>query len=604
MRGPLVASPSMLLSRAALAAALSASTPAAALQDAAPTRWYDVRAALAASAEAPPLVDLRTHLTSAAIDALAPPRTNLALGPYYAVDDGDFVIAVRAAAQAEGAALEAVRTEAGFVGVTGDAAAQRAAAAAVDAMSAALLEGVAVEVLRVDDATLPTGVAPVLDPDAADALALQLERAAVTRGVALLGRPVGLGDVEVRTFLYDYDVEVASGAVAADPVVSAVRPGMEVAVQVDRAADGRRFVVRALGRDGSLAVPMRTVEIDGLGGATIELPRVATSLWAVSGLVEPGGALVIDHDGGGSSALVVRIAPEGAAPSPTSVLPLGELALRPMRPEPVRTEVARPSGGWGGDREEVAEATAPWTDGSVPVSVLDEALEPAMEAAGAVRFGSVLLLPVPDAVAPGVRSAVESLAADASIGTVGVEVRYGTLSAAGVRALRAPGGVAAFASSAGPRLMGSALEGDALLLVGGEESAYLQDHDSQIAGGSTIPDPIVAHTFEGIALWCSPLRAPGGALTAWFDVQAHEPAPEPRAVDAVQYGPNAHRGSGSQPIAAGTFRRDLAIELPTTRRVHARTSVRATEGEWALVALRPVPGADATLVVAARMTAR
>ncbi|MEM9383158.1 MAG: hypothetical protein AAGB93_24630 [Planctomycetota bacterium] len=58
----------MLLSRAALVAGLLAPTPATAQDasaDAPSTRWYDVRAALAASAETPPRVDLRTHLASA-----------------------------------------------------------------------------------------------------------------------------------------------------------------------------------------------------------------------------------------------------------------------------------------------------------------------------------------------------------------------------------------------------------------------------------------------------------------------------------------------------------------------------------------------------------
>ncbi|MEM9383159.1 MAG: hypothetical protein AAGB93_24635 [Planctomycetota bacterium] len=102
-------------------------------------------------------------------------------------------------------------------------------------------------------------------------------------------------------------------------------------------------------------------------------------------------------------------------------------------------------------------------------------------------------------------------------------------------------------------------------------------------------------------MWCAPLRAPGGA---WSDVQHHAPALETREVAVVQFRPNADRGSDPQRIAAGRFLRDLAVELPATRRVAVRATVRAKSDAWALVALRPVPGSEETLVVAARMNAR
>ncbi|MEM1450498.1 MAG: hypothetical protein AAGI22_15375 [Planctomycetota bacterium] len=579
--------------------AASAALVAASANDDTTSRWYDLRPILAASASTPPGIDLRLHLTSSWIDNLEPDSYDLPLGRNAALTEDVCVQMIRKAIEAEGAAdLRGITRGVGHIKVTGNDAAQGTAWSALQALRAAALDSVVVEVYRVRDSELAGEPDAVLDVERAAALLERIDVGSAYRQSVRIGRSAGLGDQEVTSFLHDYDVEVAQGAVAADPTVSMLRTGFEVGLRVERASDGSRFVVRTWGRDGRVAAEMQRIELPSLGRAPLELPTVATSLWTSSALVPPGGAMLIDHDGGGAEALIVRIAPDGPSTTPSSVLPLGELGTRPMQPSIPTLSAVAPSGGWPSREDDFSVPSWEWTSF---LSTFTETVED-IRSGHASRFGSSVVFGEPERITSELTGAVEELRSSLSIRTIALDVRYGIMPSKAARTETAADDLAPLAEALPGRLLGSGIENDAVLLVGGTEYAYLKDHDTLIAAGSVVADPIVDAAFEGIALWCMPMSDQAGGLSAWFDVQAHAPAPDARDLTASSYRPGPNDGSKDSPGMTGRFVLDLALQLPVTRRAAARTLVESQSGEWTVVTTRPLSGSDETLVVLARMT--
>ncbi|MEM9379449.1 MAG: hypothetical protein AAGB93_05810 [Planctomycetota bacterium] len=580
--------------------AASAALVVSTTRDETTTRWHDLRPILSASVGTQPGIDLRLHLTSSRIDDLEPDHHDLPIGADAALDEDGCVQAIVNAIRAEEAAeLQGVTSRGGGVEIVGNDAAQRVAREAVEALRAAALDSVVVEVYRLRDADLANEPLSVIDRGRTAALLDRIDPRAAYRQSVRIGRSAGLGDQEVTNFLHDHDVEVAQGAVGVDPVVSSLRTGFEVGLRVERASDGSGFLVRTWGRDGRVDPEMRTIELASLGSAPLDLPQVATSLWTSSALLEQGGAMLIDHDGGGAEALLLRIAPGAPSPTPRSVLPLGELGIRPMVPAIPRVGTASPSGGWPRGRDE-------FMDGAGSRRSFQPNLAAAMDeiqAGRAVRFGSSVVFARPSAITDELRAAVEDRRASLPVRTVAVEVRYGTLPSKDATTALGADDLASLAATLSGRLLGSGLENDGVLLVGGTEFAYLKDHDVRIAAGSVIADPVVDAAFEGIAVWCMPMVGPeGGVLSAWLDVQVHAPTAGTRDVTTSSYRAAPGDGSKDAPAMTGAFERDLAIELPVTRRAASRTLVETESGAWTVVSTRPLSGSDETLVVLTRIT--
>lgn len=568
-------------------------------------RIYDLRAIMSASALTPPNVDLSLHLSSGWVDTQEPGRYDVDHGPEGSLSFRRCIDLIHVAVEAdERAEITEIVARAGRIQVKGNEAAQSTVRLAIEALQLGVLDAVSIEVYRLDGARVPRTLDAVLDQRTATKLLSDVGDALATHDRILLGRAVLLGDSGRTTFLSDYDTEHAPALIGADPVISAIAMGIEIGVRIDRAADGRRFIVRTWGRDGELFRPIPMTESQGAGTPKIERPRVATSLWVASAIVEPGGAFVIEHGGGGESALILRIPASGVKETPRSIIPLGELALPPLRPGVVSLSKARPSGGdWLPDEGEWFHS-AKWSDGTRVTAFLENDLED-LYASGIVSdHGPVLLLPSPAAVPPAVREAIERLRVTLAVPTIMLDVRYDILEPEDVSSATAADGIGAFAAGAAGRVLGAAVEGDALLLVGGKESAYLCDHDSLISmGGPGPPDPIVAGLFEGVAVWCAPLRNLDGGITAWFDVQVQVGTGTPRKIDTLMFVPASDQKPPVRMIT-GTYEKTLSIELPVTHRARARTFVRARDGAWALVTARPLAGTGRTLVVVARMSLR
>lgn len=568
-------------------------------------RWYDLRAIVAAGAPAPAGVDLRLHLS--VFDGSSAEGPDVALGTESSLTMELCVAAIEAAIGADSAAkLVGIDARAGLIRVTGNDAAQAAAARTVVALGEVMDDSVNVEVFRIDDALLPHGMESVLDSATASELIEGLDGIAAHRRSVRVGRSAGLGEENSTTVLYDYDVEIAQGAVATDPMVIALSTGFRVGVRVDRASDGRRLVVRVWGRDGELAAPLERFAIASMGDTPIELPEVATSMWTSSAIVEPGAAIVIDHDGGGRSALVIRVSAPKGSMAPAALLPLGELALRPMRPSVPFLAAASPSGGrpWPRDDMDLARGLAPrlHLEDGAPAAFIQVAFEEILQGGLALPFGSALLLPTPFATDGPAGEILEGLREALPVATTAVDLRYSVLPSSVARTELESGNLQALADSADGRLLGCGVDNDALMLVGGVEYAYLMDYDIQIAAGAIVGDPIVHHVFEGIAVWCTPLRNADGRISAWFDVQAHAPTPRMRSVDTSSYHPGGGDGDKDLPVTTGTFELDQKIQLPVTHRAAIRTLVQASEGEWSLVMAQPLTGTDTTLIVLTRMT--
>lgn len=568
--------------------------------------WYDVRDIVESSRVDPyAVVDLRPHLASLLLEDLEPsgsPQLDELRVSLDAIDVSDVVL--RSLHVAEGVEVESTAVHAGRLVVVGNAEAHAVVGRTLDVLRRATAEGVRVDVHRLRTGQVAGGAWSCLGAEAAAECLAGLPGTLVARERVRLGLPATLGDTEWSTVLYDYDVEVGQFVVGADPAVSIVHSGLEVAVRVDRAADGRRFVVRTWGRDGGLDGEPRTLRLESLGDAPVELPRVKTSLWTASGIVEPGGALVVEHGGGEYGALIVRVAADGRVPATTGdIVPLGELHLAPMRlPFPVLSRVA-PSGGWDPEWNMSPLGPASWDHEPYASSLATESIPDGLEGGGALFLDSRLLLFDPGLATDGLRADLDGVRADLGVSTIGVDVRYDYVESAQAAEVLADGGAAGFAQRARHRLLGSVLEGDTLVLMGGRESAYLRDHNVQLAQAAVIADPLIDIFFEGLALWCAPILTPEGRVASWFEVQAQESDAAIRGVATSMFVRAEKEGETGLP-PEGRFEERLWIELPVAYRATARTRVIMDPDSWTLVAARRMAGTERTLVVVARMMAQ
>ena len=570
------------------------------------TGWYDLRPLAVLATEGLRGVDMRLHVSTARIDNIEPDMWDVPISVDEEVSLDDCISAVERAVSADpNAELEEVRVFRGRLQVVGNAAAQAIAKRTIGSLHALAAESVKVDVLRIGTERLPEGSGAILSPEET---VLLFERAAgipqLSQDMAL-GRRAILGQERTTSFIADYDVEVAQGAMVPDPVVSILRTGLSLGLRVDRAADDRRLVVRVWGRDGDLVLPMSSVAQPGFADAPIELPAVRSGVFVSSGLIEPGGAMVLSHGGGKTGAMVIRItAGERSASYPSETVILGEHMLGDMRVNPLRLPQAAPSGGWGSNDEQLAEQTAPWADDGVGArGFVDEVLDLPRLADSLVPFGSRALYVGADDERTQLRQSFSEYAATAPRHTFQVQAAYATVSADEAAALRASGDYASFAKAAENRLSGAVLEGDTLLLVGGTESSYLQDYDVQIAQGAAIADPIIWTTFEGMGFWCSPVAAADGGMQAWFDITYHAPGATQRSMPIANYHANIGDASKDHAQATGRYKLDLEVQLRETRRAATRALITLDGADWRLVTSQPIAGTKDVLVVVAKAAA-
>lgn len=582
------------------AAALLSPTPSA-QDDSSVRHWYDVRDILAASAAVYPLVDSRLHLTSAWIDQLEPDAY-----PTYGLDAESLTAdaletTLEDVIAARGADVESIRHRAGRFVVDGSRSAHAAVVETLAGFRDVVHDRRTVEVYRVPEERIPDDGRSLLGSAAAERLLAGLQDTLVARESFRIGHPGRVADIRDVAYLQDYDVEVAQFAANSDPVVSILHCGVDVGLRIERASDDARIVLRTWGRDGELDGALRVVEVPSLGESPIELPRMRTSSWTASAILEPGGALVLDHDGGGAAGLIVRVLDDGPKASRARVA-LGELVLPPMRPGLPDLPLVDPSQGRASPPDAPSFARDLWEDEADRATYVLRELRADDRSAVSTPLGSELLFHDAPAQADVARRIRAMLLEGLAVSNIEFDVRYAVLPLDEARALREPDALPDFVESATGRLRGSAVEGDALRLIGGTETAHVQDHDVQIAQAATIADPILHGVFEGVGLWCTATRAPDGRVAAWFDVQWQRMDDPMRDLRTAAFVPSAEERE--RPHPRGEFVAQLVIELPILHRATTRTQVIADPGAWTLLCVRRIAGTENALVVAARTTAR
>ncbi|MEM9379359.1 MAG: hypothetical protein AAGB93_05355 [Planctomycetota bacterium] len=555
-------------------------------------RRLDMRAVLDAGVSLPNDVPVALHQSSAWVDTLEPDTFDPGLGPAAGLDAFGIKSFLWSALDASGVAGRVdLDWRGGWLRVETAASAHPVVAEAAALLRAAARESVEIEVYRIDDARLPADTPALLDSSQAAALLENVRDALVCRQEVPLGRNLRVGNGAYITYLSDEDRERPLGV---DPVVSVVRAGLEFGVRADRAVDDGHFVLRTWGRDGGPTGERRRARTRGRVSRTIEQLTVPTSRFCGSAIVPVGGALLLDHDGGAAGAVLVHVRSTTPETAHAGLTPLGALALPPLRYEPPALPEAEPSGGtsyidheyfegWYGDTRSIAEAyeEAGVLDGAAPVPP---------------RYGSFALSGLPRCPDEPIGDLLDELLSAAEIRTIALDARYDLVDPAELESTLGVGGLERFATQAAGRLAGAALDGDTLLLVGGEERGYLMDLDVQIsAGGGSPPDPIMSSIFDGVALWFSPFVRPSGEVAGRLRFHMRACPGALRRAATSEWIREAR-----WPLVASKHVRSHDIRLPRVRRANVLTFLDAKPGEWTLVSARPLAGSGKTLVVVAR----
>jgi len=197
--------------------------------------------------------------------------------------------------EVEGATDYSYHRTAGALTVKADEATHQRVKWLVDAINDVAKARVGMVVYRMkDDAQLP---APVLAKGDVQGW---------TKGARFVGtfagglaEPFVLQQTQHRSYVADYDVNLATEAVVASPQVNDLHTGEEFVLGVISLSDGRLWVQ---GWHASMKhTAMRTAETSA---GSIELPEVSYSFAPVSAVIENGGAAVIDA--GASGKFLVR----------------------------------------------------------------------------------------------------------------------------------------------------------------------------------------------------------------------------------------------------------------------------------------------------------
>lgn len=559
------------------------------------THMYDLRSILAA--DAPVLHDLNTmlHKSSAWLECLEPETYDPGLGDHASLDAAEIVDLLKLASRgADGDARFDVRS--GWLRVLATAEGHEVVVEAVELLRSAAQESIEVEVYRLDDDRIPIGTPAILDLRSAETLLGAVDDTLVCRQTIPLGRNVRVGDGAIIAYLSDEDLE-GWWTHACDPTVSIVRAGLELGVRVDRASDGESFVVRGWGRDGGPLPAIDASRTEGRVPRTIETLTVPTSQFIGSAILPPGGALLLDHDGGHHGAVIVRIRSAVDGGAPDGLTPLGMLALPPFRRRPPLGGEAEPSSGllyWLDD-----SALDEWCSDNETLRRHYEGPGRAPDQPGLPpKFGSSALSGLPGYRDGASREALDGLRTCVQIRTVALEVRYDLVERGGLESVVDEETLDVFAASAGGRLLGTAIDGDSLVLVGGRERAYLHDLDIQISNsGTSPPDPTVSAIFEGVSLWFAPVLRPNGSVAAGIQFRMRRSPGEFRSIETSTYLAEVEKKGR---LVDG-FVRSHPIRLPRVQRADSRTMIDAPPGQWTLVTARPLAGSGETLVVVARM---
>lgn len=575
-------------------------------------RWYDLRPIVRSKETGVRPVDMRLPLNAAFLDRLDVEAEPL-LRPILSLSEteiGNFI--ERSIQTSPGATLEQRRDIGGKLLLEANPEGHRIAQSITEAAARWNQAGAHLEVFEVPGEALQPGVGAILSKAALDQFVASGTARSLGRKHLRFGDNGILGEETRTTFLHDYDVEVASGSVGSDISVSVLRTGARMGLRVELARDRKHVILRAFGRNSTVSGPMRTVGLPAFAGAELEMPSLGVALFSCSARLGAGEALVMHAGDPRAPAIIARVIALDvpSAQGGTAALLFGDMFLGDRRRDPVEISVAEPSNGRSKPKVGIAAIASPWSVDELPIATdardfVDEVLGERAIASRILPMGNVGLFAGEPSVATSLRGQIESLSAGLARPTIEIEVAYRTFDRDSEAKLASPGDYARLASAEGTlRLRGACLEGDTMQLVGGRDSAYVQDHDVQIAGGSSIMDPIVGTVFEGLSFWCSPITRGDGPVGAWVDFQFVDSAPPIRTSMAARYSYPWSSVMEQQPRASGKFFRDLPVELPETRQARTQGNVSFAPDAWSLLAAQPIAGTNKQLVAVIRATVR
>ncbi len=478
-----------------------------------------------------------------------------------------------------------IETHLGSLLVTQD----QAVLADVDRLLAFLQDAIApsitVEVWKVPAAEAPG--AGVLSAQDASALVGRESVKAVGRIHMRSGRPSRLHAGDRVAFLGDYDVEVASEAQVADPVVLVLETGLDLRIGAWRTA-GQGVILRVAGSDSTLdALAQRETSSTWVG--QVQLPVVDSQVLLGSGAVESGGGLLVGA-AQGEDEHVLLIRPEVA--SVKGVAPGGVCELVP---------VGACAAGFSGRRALSFGTPMPsYSDGSEGADVFEEVhLEDQDQVVEMIRnfidpagwdedpdrsiwpIAGSLVIRAPEQVRQRARQLIQMME-EARVVNVGLEFRVGVLDDVQSRAaMRGEADLASVAGVLDTKICVGALSGTPFRQSIGRESAFIKDHDVEIAEDATIADPVVSTLFSGVAFEGT-VSVPGPgkvALRGEFVVQ-----------DLV---------GDVVPIDGNT--NDIGVvEVPRTAGMRAEVAQILEDGRWTLLRLAPRPEREGSLAILVR----
>lgn len=161
-----------------------------------------------------------------------------------------------------------------------------------------LLQAVARSRVRVQVFALTEAPArAVLDPEEAAALARTANAAERFDQAVFADRPRLFGAGRFRSFVRDFDLEVAQDSKLGDPKIDLLFEGLRLGVDVSPMIDGRHYARIGI-QDADLADPMRShsLGVEYLG--SVHVPEVQVDEGMVAAAVPDGGGVVIAAAGG------------------------------------------------------------------------------------------------------------------------------------------------------------------------------------------------------------------------------------------------------------------------------------------------------------------
>ena len=467
-------------------------------------------------------------------------------------------------------------------------------------LEALAADRVAVEVWRVPAAALPSELRATLPAFTVEALLATPGLQLVAQRQVALGRRATLAQAALASAHYDYDVEVAQGAVVADPLVTVVPTGTDFAVQVRLMTDGGLHL-RAWGRHGVALRPFPVHAIPSLAGATLELPKIASEVVYGSAQLASGEAIVL---GSGDMVFLVRVERAATATMHVGPLaplqPMGALTMRSVRALPVDLAHAAPSGGTLPEERDLSN----WVDNGDPILDPDEvlqaltALRDSRGLTGRIaRFGDLVYAPDSEPLRAALRTELDALTAALVPETAGIEFRFGALESADIRERT----LTELADALPGRARGSVRMGESLTLVDTVDSLYIMDFDVELAQAAAIADPVIGRVSLGTTLWCVPQRTPSGAWSVTYEIAHHasdlENDQSYRTQRVAHWDPKPAVEVERIPLPIGAFRLADTIQLPATRRTTVRGTIVGEEGAWQLVHAGPEGGDSPRLFV-------